>query len=576
MRLAAALLALVLAGCAPRTELVLVVDTLLPDTSGVTSIEVLAYSDRTPPFRERIDLTSGAGAAQLPFVRSLRPRGSTDVEVGVAVIAYDDVFGPLYARHVRTRFVPGETRLLHVVLAQCALACAPDHACSERGCVPIDVPPESLPPFTTVPPRAMAGCGLADLDAGALDCDGQDGDCDGVIDEAGELDRDLSIDTAHCGRCGHACADGASCTMGLCSGEEVRALAAGSGHTCALREDASVVCWGDATFGQTTALGGSETGVHLVDGLRARALAAGTSHTCAIDLERAVWCWGDSFSGQCGVLSAADRTPLTRVEGVSGALAIAAGAAHTCVLVEGGEVLCWGADAHGQLGRGGASDDTPTPARVLGVSGALAIAAGAFHTCAATPTEVRCWGDGAGGQLGAGATGDTPTPVVVTALEGATRALSAGLRHTCALDDAGVVRCWGDGASGVLGRGDRASSPDPEPVLDLGGPATVLASAPTSSHACAVRSSDASLRCWGAGASGQLGSEDPSLDRARLVPEVPDAVAIALGGDALGHGHTCAADRRGQVLCFGDPSRGQTGARSRLAEPGPARVETRP
>ena len=100
----------------------------------------------------------------------------------------------------------------------------------------------------------------------------------------------------------------------------------------------------------------------------------------------------------------------------------------------------------------------------------MAITGGGRHTCAILDNgKVRCWGDGGQGQLGYGNTrdiGDNETPASVRPVNlgrGRTAvAISGGYLHTCAILDNGKVRCWGLGASGQLGYGDRKKIGDDE------------------------------------------------------------------------------------------------------------------
>jgi alpha-tubulin suppressor-like RCC1 family protein len=151
---------------------------------------------------------------------------------------------------------------------------------------------------------------------------------------------------------------------------------------------------------------------------------------------------------------------------------------------------------------------------------ANAIAAGGAHTCAILDdAAARCWGDGGQGQLGTGATRNlghspatTPSTIGPVDLEPGRSAIaiSAGGSHACARLDDGSVRCWGYGANGRLGYGNTASIGDDEvpgtvgPV-DLGHGRTALAVALGQDHTCA-RLDDGSVRCWGYGANGRLGS----------------------------------------------------------------------
>jgi hypothetical protein len=53
---------------------------------------------------------------------------------------------------------------------------------------------------------------VATVSASVELCDGLDNDCDDAVDE----DFELASDDQHCGACGNACADGASCVEGAC------------------------------------------------------------------------------------------------------------------------------------------------------------------------------------------------------------------------------------------------------------------------------------------------------------------------------------------------------------------------
>ena len=75
-------------------------------------------------------------------------------------------------------------------------------------------------------------------------------------------------------------------------------VSAGSYHTCALKTDGTVVCWGDNTDGQTT----------VPDGLTSVAqVTAGYFHTCALKADDSVWCTGTDESGELG-LGTTERT----------------------------------------------------------------------------------------------------------------------------------------------------------------------------------------------------------------------------------------------------------------------------
>ena len=58
-------------------------------------------------------------------------------------------------------------------------------------------------------------------------------------------------------------------------------------HTCAIRADDTITCWGFDFFGETDAPAGTY-----------KAVAAGAFHTCAIRTDGTIACWGNNDRGQ--------------------------------------------------------------------------------------------------------------------------------------------------------------------------------------------------------------------------------------------------------------------------------------
>ena len=93
-------------------------------------------------------------------------------------------------------------------------------------------------------------------------------------------------------------------------GDKVVSVVAGDEHACALRSDTGLTCWGDDTSGE---LGDGTFGdahfqrpnpVHVMDGANpmtgVKAVSAGGFHTCALKTDTTVWCWGFDAHGQLG------------------------------------------------------------------------------------------------------------------------------------------------------------------------------------------------------------------------------------------------------------------------------------
>ncbi|SVC40895.1 uncharacterized protein METZ01_LOCUS293749, partial [marine metagenome] len=98
----------------------------------------------------------------------------------------------------------------------------------------------------------------------------------------------------------------------------------------------------------------------------------------------------------------------------------------------------------------------------------IPITAGYAHSCFILDNgSVKCWGSNASGQLGLGDTnsrGDGSNEMgdnlTVIDLGTGAKAISAGYEHTCAILDNASVKCWGSNASGQLGLGDTNSRGD--------------------------------------------------------------------------------------------------------------------
>ncbi|WP_240686856.1 RCC1 domain-containing protein [Amycolatopsis suaedae] len=167
-------------------------------------------------------------------------------------------------------------------------------------------------------------------------------------------------------------------------------------HNLALRNDGSVVSWGNRTDVPAEARSG------------VTAVAAGGDHSLALK-GGGVIAWGSNRHGQATV------PPQAR----SGVKAIAAGWNHNLVLKEDGTLVAWGYNANCEA-------TLPTPAP----SGVVAISAGVEHNAVLLDTGVvKAWG----GNTGFGPTCNMNRPVPVKPAGNTAVAVEAGARSTAVL-----------------------------------------------------------------------------------------------------------------------------------------------
>ena len=358
------------------------------------------------------------------------------------------------------------------------------------------------------------------------------------------------------------------------------AVEAGWEHTCVLRADGTMSCWGYDYEGKARTVEGEYV-----------ALSAGGDHTCGLGADAEVDCWGDYQHGALEKVRVSETTwdllssgPFT---------AVAAGGWHTCAVRADGSVICWGLSDIGAPGHPLDWDETvgglcwsPTEhASMYCFRGAdedpdgrfSAMSAGGAHTCGLrADATVHCWGHGPAGSVqmpleqrsqvaidgsqpdrGIGSADEDldrmppdgklrpiPERNILCHLRLAIRhkerpfvcavygdvgqaeapagrfsAVSAGGWHSCGVRvDAGVV-CWGLNIAG------QADAPDGRFTAVSAGWA----------HTCALRP-DASVECWGDNTHGQADAPPGRF------------TSLAAGGI-----HTCGLRPDASVVCWGVP-----------------------
>jgi hypothetical protein len=401
---------------------------------------------------------------------------------------------------------------------------------------------------------------------------------------------------------------------------EVKSVALGWRHTCALLSNGDVYCWGDNDYGQ---VGNDPSNLSIdvptptrvvqgerPDGVYFTALSAGDEFTCGTASDGEAYCWGLNDDGNLGngdkinkgypVRVARGEIPAgVKIEQISLAMN------HTCALAANGEVYCWGFNQYWMLGTGGTtSSNTPKLVaqgeRPNGVKYTQLTVETEVNCGLGDDDEAYCWGRGSGentkGGNGNGSANGSPTPVKV--LQGAR---PAGVKFSqvetsfgpvgCGLGTDSKAYCWGLGGqtnldsnvTSLLGNGINAANcgsitPSSDffcgifssrqfyystvPVavqMPAGGVTFTSLAATFGYHNCAV-GSDGKSYCWGSNRKGQLGDGTTNFTTTPVLTLPGEQPAGTTFKAVAGGGfHSCGVLNTGQLLCWGLNEEGQLG-----------------
>jgi alpha-tubulin suppressor-like RCC1 family protein len=322
-------------------------------------------------------------------------------------------------------------------------------------------------------------------------------------------------------------------------------VSAGIDHTCAINMNGKLFCWGNNGVGQLGNNSTTDSHVPVQESTGATdwaRVSAGWSHTCAIKTDRKLFCWGTNSHNQLGNNSTSGYSPepVQESTGATDWVDVSAGGGHTCAIKTNGTLFCWGYDYYGQGGDNSLFADSRVPVQEsTDATDWARVSAGGVHSCAIkTNGTVFCWGYNGGGQLGTNlidlssipvqestratdwarvSAGDASTcaiktngtlfcwgPVLIQESTSATdwAGVSAGYRHTCALKTDGTLFCWGHNEYGQLGNNSNTNSPVP---VQESTSATDWANLSVGGHHTCANKTDGKLFCWGDNEYGQLG-----------------------------------------------------------------------
>lgn len=363
---------------------------------------------------------------------------------------------------------------------------------------------------------------------------------------------------------------------------------AGSTHSCAIKTNYSLWCWGDNSEGQIgngdpqgqICIGGASSFCRDKTKKQWVKVSAGNNYTCGIErTTQKLYCWGKNNYGQLG--HATSSVPV-EVTGGGKWSAVVAGDTHTCAIKTDKTLWCWGRDDKGQLGNDSLYSNKTSPTRV---STAIAtmwvdVDVESKQSCAVATTYVMyCWGQwGWVGTVG-GSNNPTPTRVQSGDISHFTdwRSVSTGRYHICGIRASGALYCFGKNNVGQVGNGTGVDVRYPVQVnagvnwlsVDLGLDFT-----------CGIRS-NGQLWCWGDNYFGQPGqicgsqwvSAGPRMCDV-FTPAYPSPVREATKSTAAwtkidaGGFHSCSIKSSKRLFCWGQDTKAQLGFRYISPMPG--------
>jgi alpha-tubulin suppressor-like RCC1 family protein len=248
------------------------------------------------------------------------------------------------------------------------------------------------------------------------------------------------------------------------------ATGAGTSWRCVLRRSGVVSCWGSASQGNSSGQLGDGTTVQRaipgnVNGLTdVTKISVNGSVACAVKRDATAVCWGLNNYGQLGDGTTTNRLVPTPVMGLTGVADIQTNGISTCARRTDGSVWCWGYNFYGELGQGDMINrPTPTAIAALGTN-AQELWFGLNFGCARlTSGQVHCWGRNIEGELADGSstnryvpgavTTTASTPTTPAILTGITALPFCGPYHCVAFNSAtSTYWDWGYANGGVRAR----------------------------------------------------------------------------------------------------------------------------
>jgi alpha-tubulin suppressor-like RCC1 family protein len=380
--------------------------------------------------------------------------------------------------------------------------------------------------------------------------------------------------------------------------DNIVAVAAGGGHSHALRANGALYAWGinfSGEFGNGTANPAGAPAVVGFDTVSWIATEPGNQFTVALRSNGTLWGWGENSSGQLGDATFASRnTPAEVAGGAATWTASASGLAHTVALRGDGTLWGWGENGSGQVGDGtNSSNSIPQQIFVTQPSSQIdnwrAVAAGDFHNVAIkSDGTLWAWGDDSFGQLGDGNLSSHKEPIQILTknpgnFDSNWVAVAAGGSFSLGLQADGTLWAWGDNSFLQLGADPALLAPAtfssvPVQLINFAPPAAGfnsgwVAVAAGLGHAMALQA-DGTLWSWGDNSVGQLG--DGTTTSTFTPVQVINAGSVPYAAMSAGDSHSLARRADGTLWAWGNDTAGQLGTGPHPADTDPLNPQPHP
>lgn len=294
-------------------------------------------------------------------------------------------------------------------------------------------------------------------------------------------------------------------------------VATGQLHSCAVRSDGAIRCWGDNNARQLGDGGTAPTELTPIGGMPWIYVAAGSTASCGIRMGGELFCWGDvPIAGRKMTPFNFGRPSMGMRNWTSVALGSGFGLGTAIAPADPTRVYV---HAFGSMCQVDSTASYPpdNPIEVYNShhlrANVAAAQANGGHACIhmndmSGANKVTCWGNNSNSQCADELSGqtcilhedpDAPASQWRTAFAGLST-VTVSRTHSCALDSIGQPWCWGSNNTAELGK-----LPFDNDVPALVTDQRFAEISTGADHTCGISDTRKGLSCWGENRQGQLG-----------------------------------------------------------------------